>query len=110
MEPMSLKYIEKKQKLLLIGLRRYLRDTKESLHRAKKISTIFKEDIKFTKNKFIKADFPLPFINSVIKDFNNKQKIVQQNNKEELIIPSYFFEVQPTFLLLKLPYCEKKRS
>ena len=29
MEPMSLKYIEKEQKFQLIGLRRYLRDTKE---------------------------------------------------------------------------------
>ena len=61
-------------------------------------------------NKFIKIDFPLPFINSVIKDFNNQQKIVQQNNKEELIFPSYFFEVKPSFLLLKLPYCEKKKK
>ena len=28
---MSLKYIEKKQKFQLIGLRRYLRDTKETV-------------------------------------------------------------------------------
>ena len=70
---------------------------KVDLLRAKKISTNFKEEIKFIRNKFIKADFPLPFINSVIKDFNNQQKIVQQNNEEELIIPWYFFEVEPTF-------------
>ena len=57
----------------------------------------------------INSDFPLPFINRVIKDFNNQQKIAQQNNKEELTIPSYFFEVQATFLLLKLPYCEKTK-
>ena len=30
-EPMSLKYIEKKQKFHVIGLHRYLRDTKETL-------------------------------------------------------------------------------
>ena len=90
--------------------KRYKRNSiKVDLHRAKKISTNFKEEIKFIRNKFIKADFPLPFINSVIKDFNNQQKIVQQNNEEELIIPSYFFEVQLTFLLLKLPYCEKMK-
>ena len=88
--------------------KRYKRNSiKIDLHLAKKISTNFKEEIKFIRNKFIKADFTLPFINSVIKDFNNLQKIVQQNNEEQLIIPSYFFEVQQTFLLLKLPYCEK---
>ena len=47
------------------------------------------------------------FINNVIKDFLNQQKTVQQNNKEGLIIPSCFFEIEPPFLLLKLPYCEK---
>ena len=91
--------------------KRYKRNSiKVDLHRAKKISANFKEEIKFIRNKFIKIDFPLPFINSVIKDFNNQQKIVQQNNKEELIFPSYFFEVKPSFLLLKLPYCEKKKK
>ena len=35
---------------------------------------------------------------------------MQQNNEEELIIPSYFFEVEPPFLLLKLPYCEKNET
>ena len=110
---MLLKYIEKKQKFRLIGLRRYLRDTKKNsikvdLHRARKISTNFKEEVKFIRNKFIKADFSLPFINSIIKHFNNQQKIVQQNNKEELIIPLYFSEVESTFLLPKLLYCGKK--
>ena len=45
-----------------------------------------------------------------MKDFNNQQKIVQRNNEEELIILSCFFEVEPTFLLLKLPYCEKNEA
>ena len=35
---------------------------------------------------------------------------MQQNNEEELIIPSCFFEVEPPFLLLKLPYCEKNET
>ena len=88
---------------------RYKRNSiKVDLHHAKKIFTNFKEEIKFIRNKFTKADFPLPFINSVIKDFKNQKRIAQKKNEEELIIPSYFFEVEPTFLLLKLPYCEKK--
>ena len=75
----------------------------------RKDSSNFKEEIKFIRNKFIKADFPLPLINRVIKDFNNQQKIAQQN-EEELIISCYFFEVEPAFLLLQLPYCEKNEA
>ena len=88
--------------------KRYKRNSiKVDLHRAKKISTNLKEEIKFIRNKFIKAD--LPFIDNVIKDFSNQQKIVQQDNEEEQTIPSYFSEVEPTLLLLKLPYCEKTK-
>ena len=48
--------------------KRYKRNSiKVDLLRAKKISTNFEEEIKFIRNKFIRADFPLPFINSVIK-------------------------------------------
>ena len=57
--------------------KRYKRNSiKVDLHQTKKISTNFKEEIKFIWNNFIKADFLLPFINSVIKDFNNQHKIV----------------------------------
>ena len=74
MESMLLKYIEKKQKFQFLGLHRYQEIQKKNLikvylHRAKKISTNFKEDFKFIRNKFLKAGFPLPFNNSVIKDF-----------------------------------------
>ena len=91
--------------------KRYKRNSiKVDLHHTKKTSTNFKEEIKFIRNNFIKPDFLLPFTNSIIKDFNNQQKIVQQNSEEELIIPSSFFEVEPTFLLLKLPFCEKNEA
>ena len=55
---------------------------KVDLHRTEKISTNFKEDIKFIWNKFIKTDFPLPFINGVIKDFNNQQKSYNKTTKK----------------------------
>ena len=57
------------------------------LHCAKRDFHNFKEKIEFIRSKFLKADFPLPFINSLIKDFINQQETVQQNNKEEFIIP-----------------------
>ena len=91
--------------------KRYKRNSiKVDLQRAKKISTNFKEEVQFIRNKFIKGDFPLSFINSLIKDFNNQQKTVQQNNDEELIIRSYFFQVEPRFLLMKLPCSEKNEA
>ena len=54
---------------------------KVNLHCAKNIFTNFKEKIKFIRNKFIKANFPLPLINSAIKDFNNQHKIIQQRGR-----------------------------
>ena len=90
--------------------KRYKRSSiRVDLHPAEKISTNIKEEIKFISNNFIKADVPLSFINSVIKDFNNQQKIIQQNNKDKLIIPSYFFDVELIVLLI-LPYCEKNEA
>ena len=82
-----LKYIEKKQKFQLIGPHRYQEIYKKNsikvdLHRAKKISTNFKEDFKVIRNKFLKAGFPLPFNNSVIKDFIYQKETVQQNSEE----------------------------
>ena len=89
--------------------KRYKRNSiKVDLHRAKNISTNFKEELKFIRNKFIKVDFPVPFINNVMKDFKNQQK--KRATKQQVIIPSYFFEVEPPFLLLKLPYCEKNET
>ena len=62
--------------------KRYKRkSTKVDLHCAKEVSTNFKEELKFIRNKFLKACFFLPFINSVIKDFIYQEKIVQQNSK-----------------------------
>ena len=89
---------------------RYKRNSiKVDLQRAKKISTNFKEEVQFIRNKFIKGDFPLSFINSLIKDFNNQQKTVQQNNDEELIIRSYFFQVEPPFLLMNYLVVKKMK-
>ena len=114
MESMLLTYIEKKTKIPAHCPsqipKKYKRNSiKVDLHQIKMISTNFKEEIKFTRNKFIRADFSLPSTDREIKDLINLQQTLQQNNKEELIIPSYFYEVEPLFLLLKLPYKNIKR-
>ena len=50
----------------------------------------------------------LPLIHSVIKDFISQEERVQQNNKNELIIPPCLFEVEPPFLN-ELPHYEKMK-
>ena len=61
--------------------KRYKRNSiKVDLHRPKNIATKFKEEFKFISNKIIKADSL--YINSVIKDFNNQQKMVQKAMKK----------------------------
>ena len=44
------------------------------LHRAKKISSNFVEEKKTIKTKYIKAEFPLRFINSIVNSFEEKEK------------------------------------
>ena len=81
--------------------KRYKRNSiKVDLHRAKKISTNFKEEIKFIRNKFIKADLSLPFINNVIKDFSNQQKIIQQDNEKSKLFLCISLKLNQRFYYL----------
>ena len=66
-----------------------------------------KEEILNIRKKFIKADYPRPFVNSVINQYNNKSKEQQVDNEDDYIIPSYLFEEEKLFVLLKLPFCEQ---
>ena len=71
--------------------KRYKRNSiKVDLHRAKNISTNFEEELKFIWNKFIKADFPVPFINNVIKDFKNQQKKRATKQRRRVNYPFVF--------------------
>ena len=65
-----------------------------------------KEEIQTIRRKFIKADYSRPFINSVIKQYNNKTKEEQIDNEGDYIIPSCLSERQKSFILLKLTFCE----
>ena len=55
--------------------KRYKRNSiKKDLHRVKKIFINLKEEVKFIRKvdfPYLKVDFALPFINSVMKDFIN---------------------------------------
>ena len=66
-----------------------------------------KEEIQTIRKKFIKADYPKPFVNSVINQYSNKTKEQQIDNEDHYIIPPYLFEEEKPFILLKLPFCEQ---
>ena len=62
------------------------------LHRSKRIATDSEKEIIQIKKKFLAANFPSRFINSVCNDFLNKE-----NNHENIdfIMPPGFYDVKP---------------
>ena len=83
------------------------------LHRAKKIPSNFQKEVKNSKEKFTKANFPLRFMNSVIAQFNNGTYNNNERNEiDERIIPSQLFEILKKKLFLQAPFCgaNEKRS
>ena len=83
--------------------KRYKRNTiLGDLHRSKRISTSFEDEIQCIKQKFVKADYPLRFVNSVIREFNEPN----ETTNESFIIPPNLFEIDKPFVLVELPYCE----
>ena len=66
-----------------------------------------KEEIQTIRKNVIKADYPRPFVNSVMNQYNNKTKEQQIDDKDDHIIPLYFFGEEKPFVLLKLPFCEQ---
>ena len=83
--------------------KRYKRNTiNGGLHRSKRISSNFDEEIPLIKEKFMKADYPLRFINSVISYFEKGKEC----GDESLIIPTSLFEIAKPFIFVEIPYCE----
>ena len=74
------------------------------LHRAKRIATDFDNEIVQIKKKFLAANFPSRFINSVCSDFLNND-----NNHENIdfIIPPCLFNVKPPVILIEIRCCDK---
>ena len=59
------------------------------LHRSKRISSNFEEEIPLIKEKFLKADYSLHFINSVFNEFRKGKEC----GDESFIIPTSLFEI-----------------
>ena len=83
--------------------KRYKRNTVNGdLHRWKRISSNFDEEMPLIKEKFLKAGYPLCFINSVVNEF--------QKGKEcgggRFIIPTSLFEIVKPLIFVEIPYCQ----
>ena len=82
--------------------KRYKRNAiKTDLHRAKRISSDFPAEIKIIQKKYLKANFPVRFINSVIKNFNEPD--------DDMIIPEFLFN-EKTDIYVRIPFCEKNEK
>ena len=83
--------------------KRYERNTVNGdLHRSKRISSNFDEEIPLIKEKFMKADYPLRFINSVVNEFRKGKEC----GDERFIIPTSLFEIAKPLIFVEIPYCE----
>ena len=71
------------------------------LHRSKQIAPDFEKEIVQIKKKFLAANFPSRFINSVCNDFLNKEK---NHENIDFIIPPRFFDVKRPVILNEIPY------
>ena len=60
-----------------------------------------KEEMQTIRKTFIKADYPRPFVNSVINQYKDKTKEQQIDNEDDYIIPPYLFVDEKTLVLLK---------
>ena len=50
----------------------------------------------------MKADYPLPFINRVVNEFQNGEEC----GDEIFIIPTTLFEIVKSFIFVEISYCE----
>ena len=72
------------------------------LHRSKSISSDYDEEISLIKEKFMKAGYPLRFINSVVNEF---QKGKECGDKSFIILTS-LFEIAKPLKFVEIPYRE----
>ena len=79
------------------------------LSRALCISSCLNDEISKIRQKFLNADYPLRFINCVIKQFGDKFS-EKSNEEDDQILPPDFFEVKRQVILIEVPYCEKKET
>ena len=60
------------------------------LHRPNRISSSFSEEIKFISHEYEKADYPKRFINSVIRQFQDRSNQSHIDDFDDYIISSIY--------------------
>ena len=89
-------------------LKRYKRNTVNAdLNRAARIASTFTEEVPTIKRKSLNADYPARFVNSVIKQFNEK---CNGNTQDDYIIPRDFFDIPKLLILAEIPYCPRNET
>ena len=80
---------------------------RSDLNRELRISSSLKEEISKIRQKFLNADYLLRFINSVIKQSNEKLSETS-NEEDDYILPPNLFAKR--VILIEVPYCEKNET
>ena len=69
------------------------------------MDSVPRNEIPKIKHKFLNDDYPLKFINSVIKQFRQKSR-----EKDDFTIPPSLFEIQKRIILVEILYCLKNEA
>ena len=72
-----------------------------NLYQSKIISMSFADEVKHIKTKFLKADCPLCFVDSIIRNFQSAMDV------ENSFIPPALFDQDKPFISIDIPVCEK---
>ena len=73
------------------------------LNRATRIASFPADEIPKIKEKFLNADYPYKFTNSVINNFQEKS-----DGTDDYIFPPGFVDIPKNVVLVDIPYCPKK--
>ena len=83
--------------------KRYKRNTLNGdLHRSKRISSNFDEEITLIKEKSMNADYQLRFTSSVVNEFQKGKEY----GDESFIIPLSLFEIRKPVIFVEILYCK----
>ena len=75
------------------------------MNRATRIASFPADEIPKIKQKFLNADYPHKFINSVINNFQEKSE-----ETDDYIIPPGFSDVPKKVVLVDISYCPKNEE
>ena len=97
-----------KQQDLLLPDEEYVSYDVESLFtNVARIASIFTEEIPTIKWKFLNADYPPRFVNSIIRQFNEK---CNGNTQDDYIILPDFFDVLKRLVLAEILYWPRNET